>query len=120
MEEQHVWVVAAPPPPFHMAEPRAEFHVPFQESIEELRKGSLEAVVAPVEMVIGNRYVLAAAGNIDVLARPLGNVPIGQVTLENAGRRQRLETLPGLERTLKPGAALGDVGNRHVAVGRQL
>src|SRR5262249_1893404 len=61
-QPQHVRVVAVPPPTLDMGEPRPPFHLAAQEDIEELVKGSLEAQMTAVEVVIRYRHVLAVAG----------------------------------------------------------
>jgi hypothetical protein len=83
-EEQHVRIIAVPPPAPDVLEPRPGPHLPPQELVEEFRERSLEAVIAAVEVVIGDSHVLAVAGDIDVLARPPGNLVVRQMALEQA------------------------------------
>ena len=76
--------------------------------------------MAPVEVVIRNGHVLAVASHVDIPARALGDAAVGQVALEEARAGQGVQVLAGLEGALEPGAHLGDVGEVHAAVGREL
>jgi hypothetical protein len=87
---------------------------------EELVESALVAHVGLLEVVVGDGHVLAVAGHIEVLARPLGDLAVAQVALEDARRGQGIVGLGVLEGALEPRADAGDVGEIHLPLGSQL
>src|SRR5437660_1007178 len=85
-QEQNVRVVPVSRPFLHMPEPRTEIDPARQEVVEELVERFAVPLVHLVQMVIGDGYVSAITGHINVFARTLRDQPVEQMAFENSWR----------------------------------